>query len=120
MEFAVRNLSKMEALLKEQIMINQFVSAAGCNPDQARQILQKTHWQFEVILSFLKCICATVCCCVYMDMSACGRLVLKPSTWQSDVYSLRVLFIVLWLRCADDADVDCVMCTYQTLPRHAC
>ncbi|XP_785714.2 UBA-like domain-containing protein 1 [Strongylocentrotus purpuratus] len=50
-EFAVRNLSKMEALLKEQIMISQFVSAAGCNPDQARQILQKTHWQFETALS---------------------------------------------------------------------
>ncbi|XP_054762466.2 UBA-like domain-containing protein 1 [Lytechinus pictus] len=48
---AKRNQFKMEAILKEQIMINQFVSAAGCNADQARQILQKTHWQFETALS---------------------------------------------------------------------
>lgn len=29
-------------------MINQFVSAAGCARDQAKQILQSTQWQFEV------------------------------------------------------------------------
>lgn len=34
--------------LREQVMINQFVMAAGCARDQAKQLLQATHWQFEV------------------------------------------------------------------------
>ncbi|CAG2117144.1 unnamed protein product [Medioppia subpectinata] len=37
--------------LREQVMINQFVSAAGCARDQAIQLLQSTHWQFETALS---------------------------------------------------------------------
>lgn len=40
-------LVKMDTL-KEQAMINQFVMAAGCARDQARQLLQAAHWQFEV------------------------------------------------------------------------
>lgn len=38
---------KMDSL-REQVMINQFVLAAGCATDQARALLQATHWQFEV------------------------------------------------------------------------
>lgn len=38
--------------LREQVMINQFVLAAGCARDQAKQLLQATQWQFEVSLSF--------------------------------------------------------------------
>lgn len=34
--------------LREQVMINQFVMAAGCPRDQAVQILQAAQWQFEV------------------------------------------------------------------------
>lgn len=34
--------------LREQVMINQFVLAAGCARDQAKQLLQAAHWQFEV------------------------------------------------------------------------
>ena len=34
--------------LREQVMINQFVLAAGCARDQAKQLLQATQWQFEV------------------------------------------------------------------------
>uniref|UniRef100_A0A3B3ZVF2 UBA-like domain-containing protein n=1 Tax=Periophthalmus magnuspinnatus TaxID=409849 RepID=A0A3B3ZVF2_9GOBI len=34
--------------LKHQIMINQFVLTAGCAADQAQQLLQAAHWQFEV------------------------------------------------------------------------
>uniref|UniRef100_A0A493TV50 UBA-like domain-containing protein n=1 Tax=Anas platyrhynchos platyrhynchos TaxID=8840 RepID=A0A493TV50_ANAPP len=34
--------------LKHQVMINQFVLAAGCAADQAKQLLQAAHWQFEV------------------------------------------------------------------------
>nr|CAD7401342.1 unnamed protein product [Timema poppensis] len=34
--------------LREQVMINQFVLAAGCAREQAKQLLQATHWQFEV------------------------------------------------------------------------
>lgn len=34
--------------LREQVMINQFVVVAGCAADQARQLLQAAHWQFEV------------------------------------------------------------------------
>ncbi|XP_023025263.1 UBA-like domain-containing protein 2-A isoform X3 [Leptinotarsa decemlineata] len=37
--------------LREQVMINQFVLAAGCAREQAKQILQSTHWQFETALS---------------------------------------------------------------------
>lgn len=34
--------------LRHQVMINQFVLAAGCAADQAQQLLQAAHWQFEV------------------------------------------------------------------------
>ncbi|NWZ82196.1 UBAD2 protein, partial [Poecile atricapillus] len=34
--------------LRHQVMINQFVLAAGCAADQAKQLLQAAHWQFEV------------------------------------------------------------------------
>ena len=34
--------------LREQVMINQFVMAAGCARDQAKHILQASQWQFEV------------------------------------------------------------------------
>lgn len=34
--------------LREQVMINQFVLAAGCAREQAKQLLQAAHWQFEV------------------------------------------------------------------------
>lgn len=37
--------------LKHQIMINQFVLTAGCAADQAQQLLQAAHWQFETALS---------------------------------------------------------------------
>lgn len=34
--------------LKQQVMINQFVLAAGCHAEQAKQLLQAAKWQFEV------------------------------------------------------------------------
>lgn len=37
--------------LRHQVMINQFVLAAGCAADQAQQLLQAAHWQFETALS---------------------------------------------------------------------
>jgi len=37
--------------LREQVMINQFVMAAGCARDQAKHILQASQWQFEIALS---------------------------------------------------------------------
>ncbi|KAF7242964.1 UBA-like domain-containing protein 1 [Varanus komodoensis] len=37
--------------LKQQVMINQFVVAAGCAADQAQQLLQAAHWQYETALS---------------------------------------------------------------------
>jgi len=37
--------------LREQVMINQFVMAAGCASEQAKQILQASQWQFEAALS---------------------------------------------------------------------
>lgn len=41
----------MDTGLREQIMINQFVVAAGCAREQATQLLQAAHWQFETALS---------------------------------------------------------------------
>ncbi|XP_050292743.1 UBA-like domain-containing protein 2 [Anthonomus grandis grandis] len=41
----------MDSGLREQVMINQFVLAAGCAREQAKQILQSAHWQFETALS---------------------------------------------------------------------
>ncbi|XP_059053895.1 UBA-like domain-containing protein 1 [Achroia grisella] len=41
----------MDSTLREQVMINQFVLAAGCAQEQARQLLQAAHWQFETALS---------------------------------------------------------------------
>ncbi|XP_005112495.1 UBA-like domain-containing protein 2-A [Aplysia californica] len=37
--------------LKQQVMINQFVLAAGCHAEQAKQFLQAAQWQFEAALS---------------------------------------------------------------------
>ncbi|KAL0270977.1 UNVERIFIED_CONTAM: hypothetical protein PYX00_008232 [Menopon gallinae] len=37
--------------LREQVMINQFVLVAGCAREQAKQLLQAAHWQFETALS---------------------------------------------------------------------
>lgn len=45
-----RKSEKMDPL-REQVMINQFVLAAGCAREQARQLLQASHWQFETALS---------------------------------------------------------------------
>lgn len=42
-----RHLVNMDEL-KHQLMINQFVLTAGCAADQAKQLLQAAHWQFEV------------------------------------------------------------------------
>lgn len=39
----------MDTALREQVMINQFVLAAGCAREQAKQLLQSAHWQFEVL-----------------------------------------------------------------------
>uniref|UniRef100_A0AAZ3REA3 UBA-like domain-containing protein n=1 Tax=Oncorhynchus tshawytscha TaxID=74940 RepID=A0AAZ3REA3_ONCTS len=36
--------------LRHQVMINQFVLTAGCAADQAKQLLQAAHWQFETAL----------------------------------------------------------------------
>ena len=44
-------MGKMDGL-REQVMINQFVNAAGCASDQAKQILQASQWQFEVSVCF--------------------------------------------------------------------
>jgi len=43
-------MGKMDGL-REQVMINQFVMAAGCAREQAKQILQAAQWQFEAALS---------------------------------------------------------------------
>jgi len=37
--------------LREQVMINQFVLAAGCSRDQAAAILTQASWQFQTALS---------------------------------------------------------------------
>lgn len=37
--------------LRQQIMVNNFVMAAECNEDQARKLLQASHWQFQTALS---------------------------------------------------------------------
>ncbi|KAF2353809.1 UBA-like [Trinorchestia longiramus] len=41
----------MDNTLREQVMINQFVMAVGASREQARQLLQAAHWQFETALS---------------------------------------------------------------------
>ena len=47
----------MDGALKEQVMINQFVLAAGCSLDQARQMLVDAQWQFEVGIDFRSLLC---------------------------------------------------------------
>ena len=42
------NLKMDNNALKEQVMINQFVLAAGCSRDQATAILAQAGWQFQV------------------------------------------------------------------------
>jgi hypothetical protein len=39
--------------LREQVMINQFVLAAGCSRDQAAAILTQANWQFQVHISIV-------------------------------------------------------------------
>lgn len=43
--------------LRHQVMINQFVLTAGCAADQAKQLLQAAHWQFEVSVSSFRPFC---------------------------------------------------------------
>lgn len=43
----------MDSALREQVMINQFVLAAGCAREQAKQLLQAAHWQFEVNFHYM-------------------------------------------------------------------
>uniref|UniRef100_A0A8C6GST8 UBA-like domain-containing protein n=1 Tax=Mus spicilegus TaxID=10103 RepID=A0A8C6GST8_MUSSI len=35
----------------ENVLFNQFMQATGCVADQAQQLLQAAHWQFETALS---------------------------------------------------------------------
>ena len=49
--------------LKHQVMINQFVLTAGCAADQAKQLLQAAHWQFEVRT------CSACSISVYMELT---------------------------------------------------
>ena len=53
----VRNteISPIMDNLKQQVMINQFVLAAGCHAEQAKQLLQAAKWQFEVRTVFSGC-----------------------------------------------------------------
>lgn len=37
--------------LRQQVMINQFVMAAGCHHEHAKQFLTAAQWQFETALS---------------------------------------------------------------------
>ncbi|KAG7257358.1 hypothetical protein CRUP_029003 [Coryphaenoides rupestris] len=37
--------------LKQQLMVNQLVVAAGCAADQATALLQAAHWQYDTALS---------------------------------------------------------------------
>lgn len=46
--YILLNFVTMDSTLREQVMINQFVLAAGCAQEQAKQLLQAAHWQFEV------------------------------------------------------------------------
>jgi hypothetical protein len=41
--------------LKQQVMLNQFVSIAGCSLEQASQLLSASNWQYQVfkMLNFL-------------------------------------------------------------------
>ena len=41
-------------ILRRQIMVNQFVNAVGCSPDQASQILQSAQWHLEVSRLFVE------------------------------------------------------------------
>lgn len=34
--------------LREEVMVNQFVMVAGCAREQAWQLLQAKHWDFQV------------------------------------------------------------------------
>ncbi len=37
-----------DVLLRRQVMVNQFVSAAGCDREAADRCLQEADWQFQV------------------------------------------------------------------------
>ncbi|XP_031567124.1 UBA-like domain-containing protein 2 [Actinia tenebrosa] len=37
--------------LREEVMVNQFVMVAGCAREQAWQLLQAKHWDFQTALS---------------------------------------------------------------------
>ena len=62
--------------LRHQVMINQFVLTAGCAADQAKQLLQAAHWQFEVTFIRL-CMCASVCMFVLSRPCCCILLAIQ-------------------------------------------
>lgn len=56
-KFACKSM-KMDNL-KEQVMINHFVSATGVHAEQAKQLLAASNWQFQVMFigrAFINCI----------------------------------------------------------------
>lgn len=48
--------------LKEQVMINHFVSATGVHAEQAKQLLAASNWQFQVMFMYRAFIMAHVYC----------------------------------------------------------
>lgn len=69
--------------LRHQVMINQFVLTAGCAADQAKQLLQAAHWQFEV--SGLYSLCA--------PCRPVGELLFNLQTVSTDSHQLPVSVI---------------------------
>lgn len=61
-KFACKSM-KMDNL-KEQVMINHFVSATGVHAEQAKQLLAASNWQFQVMFigrAFINCIYHGAC-----------------------------------------------------------
>ena len=80
--------------LREQVMINQFVLAAGCAREQAKQLLQSAHWQFEVrpdiLLLLVHISVANTPLCIYLCAFFCMWLM---CTYQDSRLYLPCLYL---------------------------
>lgn len=77
--------------LRHQVMINQFVLTAGCAADQAKQLLQAAHWQFEVSGRFIYTLSPFI----------------NPHAWFGVQRGARELAVVIVLRISRAASLPC-------------
>ena len=49
-KFSSKSNNNNNFTLKQQVMLNQFISIAGCSFEDAIQLLASSNWQYQVLI----------------------------------------------------------------------